>query len=37
MKVIIKEHRRLWLARNRRDGLPESTHVLEWRLKEVSS
>src|SRR3990167_1010634 len=37
MKIIIPEHRRLWLARNRVGGLRESTRVLERRLKEAGS
>ena len=36
MRAIIKEHRRLWLARNREGGLQESLSLLEQRLSECA-
>ena len=35
LREIISEHRRLWLARNRPGGLPDSCRVLEKRLREA--
>jgi hypothetical protein len=37
MRLIIAEHRRLWLVRNRSGGLADSLVNLERRRKEVSS
>jgi hypothetical protein len=34
MRTILKEHRRLWMARNREGGLQDSVRVLEQRLQE---
>ena len=34
MREIVSEHRRLWLARNRPGGLPDSVRAFEERLKE---
>ena len=34
MNLIISEHRRLWLARNRPGGLPDSERVFRQREKE---
>ena len=34
MREIISEHRRLWLARNRPGGLPDSCRLMEKRLSE---
>ncbi len=37
MAVILGEHRRLWLARNRPGGLPDSVMRLELRMKEYET
>ncbi len=37
MRLILSEHRRLWLARNRAGGLSDSVRVLEQRLKEYET
>ena len=37
MRVILGEHRRLWMARNRVGGLQDSTQALEQRLEEYES
>lgn len=37
MRIILGEHRRLWMARNREGGLQDSTRNLELRLQEYSA
>ena len=37
MRIILGEHRRLWMARNRVGGLQDSPRALEERLKEYES
>ena len=36
MRLILGEHRRLWMARNREGGLQDSTRALESRLAEYA-
>ena len=36
MRLILGEHRRLWIARNRPGGLQESQSILEQRLREYT-